>query len=950
MLSIGKLGTGNERYYVDTVAQGQGDYYSGRGEAPGKWVGKGAASLDLDGTVDPDDFAAVINGKGPKGDALRSRVGGTKVPGFDLTFSAPKSVSVLYGVGDDAVSGAARRAHDEAVRQALGYLEREACRVRRGARGKHLLRAEGLIVGTFRHRTSRAGDPQLHTHAVVANMAKLDGRWSALDSRSIFAHARTAGFLYQAVLRGELGRELGVQWNPVRNGMAEIAGMDPALLRRFSQRSMEIEEHLNQVGRRGARARELATLETRHRKDQPAPGDELRRTWRARAEEHGFGRDQLATLLNRPQPDHLDDQQRVAAADRLAGPGGVTRNASTFDRRDVLRDWAQEHRSGASVEQLERLADAWIASEVVVPLPMSGKPEPAGRRFTTTEMLAIEQGLVDGAQARVDTGVAQARIDEVERAISERPTLTDEQAALVRGLTQSGHGVEVVRAAAGTGKTFALDAARDAWQASDVPLLGCALSARAAVELQSQSGVRSDTVARLERQLAQGHRIPPGSVLIVDEAGMVGSRQLTDLARHAAAVDAKLVLVGDDHQLPEIDAGGAFRGLADRLGALELRTVIRQSQEWDRDALDHLRHGRVEEWAETYREHGRLVSHPTAERARRALVEDWWVAAREPGTEAAMIAHRRADVADLNRRARQLMGADGRLGTDELTLHDRAFAEGDAVLARRNDRRLEIVNGARGTVTAVDLERRSVSVELADGRGVRLDASYLDAGHLDHGYALTAHAAQGATVDKTFVLGSDDLYREWGYTALTRHRDEARYYAVSDASPTIPLPGLEPEPDTLVDDVKRDLGPTRRKQLALDSTGGKPIDVTERPPGTFAELRALEREQRRATEEAERLAARRADALLRRGELEAELEATPRLRVAARRDLREAIERQDRLLATWDERSVQSSVDLEDLDRRRALTREPIEPEPEKPGRRAPLPDRDPGLDLDRGM
>jgi len=951
MLSIGQLGTDKATYYTNAVAKGQEDYYTGQGEAQGKWLGAGSKHLGLTGPVEAGDFSSVLAGRKPDGDTLRPARAKTTVPGFDLTFSAPKSVSVLYGIGDDAVSAAARHAHDEAVRQAIGYLERHAARVRRGRNGKHVHRSEGLVIGAFRHRSSRAGDPQLHTHAVVANAGLADGKWSALDSRALYAHARTAGFLYQAALRYEMTRSLGVEWEPVRNGVSEISGVDPAVLRQFSQRKQELEEHLNQIGRRGARARELAALETRKRKDYGVSADRLRADWRSRAEEHGFGRHELQAVLNRPTRDELDDRALVRAADRMAGAGGVTQNVSTFDRRDVLRDWAQEHRAGAPVDRIEKLADAWLASETVVPLPSDGKGSSAGRVYTTTAMLEVERELIDSATRRRGAGVAVAGDEDVRRAIDDRPSLTAEQAGVVRGLTRCGDGVQVVRAAAGTGKTFALDAAREAWQAEGIAVLGCSLSARAAVELQSQSGIRSDTVAHLQRQLARGGRLPDGSVLIVDEAGMVGSRQLAELATAAERAEAKLVLVGDDRQLPEIDAGGGLRGIASRIGALELRTVIRQQNDWDRAALDDLRHGRVEEWAQAYRDHGRLAAHPTAEMARRALVQDWWIAAREPNTEAAMVAHRRADVADLNQRARALMAADRRLGEQEVTFHERAFAVGDRVIARRNDRRIDIVNGARGTVVDVDPAQRSLAVSVTGGDVVKLDASYLDAGHLDHGYALTAHAAQGATVDKAFILGSDDLYREWGYTALSRHRDEARYYAVSEGSASVPLPGMEPQPDPLLEDVVDALEPSRRKELALDAAGGKPIERADDRPGVFAELRSLERERTRATNEAERLAARALDAELRLGELVAELDATPRRRVGARAELRAALEQQQRLAVRWRERADCVDQQLSELDARRALIKEPLGPEPEL---EADTRETDraltPALDLDDGL
>ncbi len=179
-----------------------------------------------------------------------------------------------------------------------------------------------------------------------------------------------------------------------------------------------------------------------------------------------------------------------------------------------------------------------------------------------------------------------------------------------------------------------------------------------------------------------------------------------------------------------------------------------------------------------------------------------------------MLAHRRADVDDLNQRARDLAATNGRLGADELHAGGRAYAAGDQVLARRNDRQLGVINGARGVVSGIDPQQRRVDVDFDRAGPVSLDARYLDDGHLDYGYAMTAHAAQGLTVDKTFVLGTDDLYREWGYTALTRHKQEARFYAVSTGSIERCLPGLEPDDDPLTQDIATALGNSRRQDLA----------------------------------------------------------------------------------------------------------------------------------------
>jgi len=313
---------------------------------------------------------------------------------------------------------------------------------------------------------------------------------------------------------------------------------------------------------------------------------------------------------------------------------------------------------------------------------------------------------------------------------------------------------------------------------------------------------------------------------------------MPDLAALAAAADrahAKLVLVGDDRQLPEIHAGGAFRALGRELHALELTEVRRQREPWDRAALDDLRAGRIEAWARAYRDRGRITVGETVPQTRAALVNDW---ANTNGTcDATMLAPRRADVRDLNERARHLLQHQRRLGPDQLDVGDRGYAVGDRVIGTRNDRDRGILNGQRGIIRSIDAGQRSLTVELDGGKRIRLDAGYLEPGHLDHGYALTAHRAQGMTVDRTFVLGSEELYREWGYTAMSRHRDEARFYVTrGDIEHEL---DLSPSRDPVVDGIERLMGRSRAKELAMEGL----------PDATREEL---ERERRQLGEHFER--------------------------------------------------------------------------------------------------
>jgi len=786
----------------------------------------------------------ILNGAHPiTAERLGGPPRGNRVAGFDLTFRAPKSVSLLYGLGDLMVAGQVRAAHEQAIAQALGYLERHAAQVSRGSARAQQEQASGLVAAAYQHRTSRAGDPLLHTHVLVANLGRgPDGRWTALDGRPLYRHAKTAGYLYQAVLRAELTRRIGVAWNPVRNGVADVRGVHRPVIEAFSQRRQQIRRRLTELGHHSARSAQAAALDTRPAKQTGISEATLRGSWRRRAATLGLTPQTLAAVLWQTTARRPTKAQVDAAITQLASPHGVTLHVSTFTRRHVLQAVCEALPAGADVEvaELERLADWFLDSELVCPVTATPRPERAAGdirqwagewRYTTRELLATEAAAVTAAMARraERAGVVPPPILEQVLATHcrDRPMLGDEQVAMVRTLVSSGDGVQLVNAKAGTGKTSVLRVARDAWEQAGYRVVGAALAARAARQLHHSAGITADTIAKLLIDLDDPTN--PGfaqdTVLVIDEAGMVGTRQLAHLLAHAQHAGAKVVAVGDVEQLPEIEAGGLFRGLVRRLGAVELQANRRQREPWERQALDLLRAGNAVAAMVLYAEHDRVVIRTRAGRLRRRLVQDWWTASQRPGERPAlMIALRRGDVADLNARARALLAERGRLGPASITIDQRDFAVGDRIVTLRNARRLGVLNGTFATVTAVDHQQRALLVRTDDSRDLVLPRWYLDSPtrlphrrRIDHAYAITCHKAQGMTTDRAFVLATDDLYKEWGYVAMSRGQLENRLYLAIGEHPLagdLDMP-WEARPDEALA-VTAALEQPRGQHLALD--------------------------------------------------------------------------------------------------------------------------------------
>ena len=787
MLSIGKLTVEQSRYYERQVAQGRDDYYSGRGESPGRWTGSGAETIALAGRVDDDGFMALMDGRDPRTGERLKRVGGrSKVAAFDLTFSAPKSVGVLIAIGEPALAGALVEAHEQAVDAALEYLEREACRVRRGRGGVHREAGEGFVAAAYRHRMSRAEDPQLHTHVVAANMARgTDGRWTALDATPIYQHAKAAGFLYQAHLRGAVCERLPwVRWGPVRNGMAEIEQIASGVLREFSTRRRQIEERERDLVAAGVQVgdagREAIAHATRGRKRYGVDTAPWRDVVRARAAEHGLGARELAALVLGPaRAPEIPDRGRVSA--ELAGAGGLTERQNTFAKREAVMAWAAAHGQGAPAEAVERDAAQFLArTDVVV------APDPGGRRFTTSDLLAHERAIVDGAQARRGEGAGVLDRALVEAVLASAPFApTAEQARVIGGLTSSGHGVETVEALAGTGKTFTAGLLAEAYAAGGFRVLGAAPTARAVRELTEQAGIgHAWTLTRLALDLDADHGgFGAGPmVLILDEAGMASTRETARVMAHARAAGVKVIAIGDSGQLSSVQAGGWLGSLTRRLGSHELREVMRQRDPRERQLLSHVRRGDPTNYINEKAAHRQV--HIYADDAQgqgggeHAAIAIW----RErqaacPWGQAVLIVRDNQRRDRLNALIRTEPKRDGRLG-ESIHIAGYEFAVGDRVVARRNDRERAVDNGMRGTVIAVDPTEKDLVVRTDAGAQRTLDAAYV-AEHLQHAYVLTAHTIQGATVEWAGVVARpEDYTRNWSYTALSRAREPTELFLV----------------------------------------------------------------------------------------------------------------------------------------------------------------------------
>ncbi|MBA3330671.1 MAG: relaxase domain-containing protein [Actinobacteria bacterium] len=790
MLTVAKLTLGQEAYYEQQVAAGVDDYYAGRGESPGLWAGRGADGLGLAGVVADGDLGTLLRGADPaSGERLRAPVRErtitvrtldtgsgewreqpkrlAPVSGYDLVFSCPKSVSLLHALTEsEGVRRQVSEAHEAAWQAALAYLEREACVVRRGRGGAVREHGQGFVAAAFRHRTSRAQDPHLHTHVIVANMTRAsDGEWRTLDGQALLQTYRlAAGYLYEAQLRHELSRRLGVGWREPMKGMGDLEGVPEEALRAFSTRRQSLLEHMQAHGTGGFAAARVAALATREQKEQ-VDLPRLREHWQARAAEHGLGRGELRDVVGSPDlPGSLD---LAGLADRLLGPDGLTEKQTTFTMPELVCAVAGNVQDGAAVDAVLEAADELAGFPGVELLEAERAPgRPA--RLTTRELLEVEREALELA-------IAGRAADAPQLTTHVDPALLDEQQALVRAACTRPDRIVCVLGVAGSGKTTALRALGELCREDGVPVLGAAPSGRAADELAAATGITTSTLHRLLLDASRHGGLPERCLLVVDEAGMAETRALAPLLRLVEEAGGKAILVGDPAQLPAVGAGGLFAALCEQLDPVTLTENRRQLDPTERAALARLRDGDPKPYLSHAARSGRLHTGDDPTVAKQHLLEDWWQAAEPNLAGTMMLAHRRADVRELNDGARALMLAAGLLGAEALTLGEREFRLGDRVLCRRNDQRLGVRNGNHGTVVELDTARGALTVRTG-GRQLQLPREYASE-HLDHAYALTVHAAQGATVERAFVLLRDEgALREWAYVGCSRARSETRLY------------------------------------------------------------------------------------------------------------------------------------------------------------------------------
>ncbi len=780
MLSISKAitGAGQCDYYLALASRD--DYYLDAQEAAGFWLGVGARALRLQGTVRADDFRHLFRGLSTDGATrlVRNAESERRRAAWDLTWSVPKSVSTAWSQAPEHVRFEIEATVNAAVGEGTRYLESIGVVSRRGEDG--VVRERGrLIMAAFPHSTSRAQDPQLHVHTVLLNVAvRDDGSTGTVEPREIFRHQHAADAIFRAELAAQLEARLGLR--AMREGRAfELLGVDRELMAAFSTRREEILAAMATKGVSGPRAAEVAAFDTRRPKESVSR-QVLFETWHRTGLAHGWSERQLAHLLHAPFParDFAHEREQVInkALERL------TAHHSHFSLRELTMVLAEEAQGrGLPARDVLAARDELVRSQQVVHVGAKHR-EP---RYSTPEMLRLEAELLQAAAVlhraeRTVPGVEGI----VEPILAVHDTLSAEQRCMVESVTGSDGGLHLVTGMAGTGKSFAFGVARQIWEAEGLTVHGTALAGKAALSLQEGSGIQSRTLHRLLWGIEQGlAQLDPHSVVVLDEAAMVGTRQLRDLVIACEHAHAKLVLVGDAAQLQAIEPGGGFAALARDFGASSLTEIRRQREEWARQAVHDFADGDSGEAFAAFDERGLIRWAPTATDAEMRLISDWSGSFVHDPSGSLILAGTNAEVSRLNAMAQRVRQGAQMLGDGSVPVGSETVFVNDRVLFTRNSQALAVFNGELGTVIGCSQDTLTVAMD----RGRQVNVRVSEFPHLRLGYAMTVHKAQGTTVEEAFVLAGSMQDRELTYVEASRARGATRFYVGGEDLPELAM-------------------------------------------------------------------------------------------------------------------------------------------------------------------
>lgn len=785
----------------------QSEYFLGGREPAGRWISaKNNFDVVHGSNVDTALFERLHAGLDESGQPLLTNSGDVtkRVAGIDLTLSAPKSVSIIFALADDETRRAIETAQHRACEATIAFMDRHAAFCRRGHNGLHLERAS-ITLASYQHGEARPvahddgkifADPNLHTHNVILNCTvRADGTIGALDARHLFAHKMAAGAAYHLALATEL-QKLGFAIESVgKNGIFEVAGVPRDLREYFSARRREVEAAIAAEGLTTSEAPVLAAaiaLGTRTSKQEQGPNDRFA-LW-AEGASRFVEIERFVAELQTFREIGPKERDKIIAKRMAALPDELTVHESVFEARHLYAAVATALvGTGAYAERIDAEAKRFVEAGLVVELGRDKLSQPV---YSTAAQIAIERNLLSLAERlhrERRTSPAEERVTELCRARD----LNDEQTRAALTAT-SAAAVAIVEGAAGSGKTTMLAPVVAAYREAGMRVIGTAAAWKIATQLKDDLGIQSKaTDAWIASARAGGHFLDRNTVLVVDEAGLLSSRQMHDLLAEVEQAGAKAILVGDSKQLQAVGSGPGLAILASVTDPTRVDSIVRQHEAWARDAVTDFANGRALAGLQAYRERGLLISSASEKLAIWQLVDAWAATQRLVSNPATLlIAKTNAQVRALNEEVRARLRASRHILGDDIAIaavtpsghgYPLHLAMGDRIRFLMRQDALAVINGTTATIThidATDLENPSIGAVIGE-RLVAFRPSDLADEHgrarLGHAYASTIYGCQGLTTDRAFVLLDPSMNRHDIYVAASRGRAETQLFLNSQA-------------------------------------------------------------------------------------------------------------------------------------------------------------------------
>ena len=787
MLTISPIN--NMDYYTDLAKD---DYYTGGGEPIGQWHGIGARCIGLPNEVNKSDFHKIMQGFDLHDAPLVQNAGSkTRRHGWDCTFSAPKSVSLLWARAGTELRTAIQNAQQKAVNSSIAFLEKYAAITRRDAAGLTIENVSGLVVATFEHCTSRAQDFQLHTHALICNVApRFDDTWGSIESRKLYYWQKAAGAIYRSELAAQL-HALGFH-SEIQGDSFHLKGIDKELCAYFSKRSIAIEKELEQSGlsSSASQAGDNIKLMTREHKS-TVDRAQLLKKWQQELDTLDCPKTLAEDIKQNPnQFLHQESYPELILKD-------ITDKAAIFHPQDVFYELAiKSVETGTDSRTITQQAQELLNDDQIVKLDQQGH---LNINLTTRDVLAQESLMINTAKHLASQVHFALDGHNIQQTISESEIQLgfnfddEQQEAIYSALT--GGDLAIVQGSAGAGKTTLMLAARKAYEKAGYSIKGACIAKRAADNLEEESGIKSVTVASLITAIDDGKSpLKNIDILVVDEAGQLGSTDLLQLLCAAKDSRCKIILTGEDKQLDAIQRGGSLRLLSrpEFIGTQRIENIRRQRMDWSRQMVANFRDGNSQQALKALQEHSGLHWASNSANAKEQLIRDLHSYQKNnPEKSSLVLAQRWQDVKELSDIIRSIHIAEGRVGNESISVKcsiadkqfEYQFSRGDRVKFCKNDYKdLKVSNGTLGTISDIRIlqDDAHFTIDTDDNRKVTFLASdYADdkGTNLCLAYALTIYSSQGVTVDgNTFVYYNSSMGRANTYVAASRHKDEVHLY------------------------------------------------------------------------------------------------------------------------------------------------------------------------------